>query len=165
MGLPFPSAWKSMTFSILSWKARSLKTSMSNRRGDAVHLTTRAKLKGHFWKRNLTWSCLKTNTKAALKTKARIQTKQSSDSERSQKQNQKVILEDPDLTMTPVTQWHQAAVEDIEGLEQNPASGEWRLVRGRHFRRRSYDNPFWEPEHFDVFFQKSNEYRQLGLPL
>ena len=60
---------------------------------------------------------------------------------------------------------HKVAAEDIDSHEQDPASGEWRLVRGRHFRRRSYDNPFWEPEHFDVFFQKSNEYRQLGLPL
>ena len=60
-----------------------------------------------------------------------------------------------DNDTSAVTQWHQAAVEDIEGHEQNPASGEWRLVtrrgiRGRHFRRRSYDNPFWEPERFDV---------------
>ena len=66
MGLPFPSVWKSRTCSNSSWKARNLKTRMSNRRRDVVDLTTKAKLKGDLWKRNLTWLGLKANTKAAL---------------------------------------------------------------------------------------------------
>ena len=53
---------------------------------------------------------------------------------------------------------HKVAAEDINSHEQDPASREWRLitrrgVRGQHFRRCRYDNPFWERERCVVFFQ------------
>ena len=64
--------------------------------------------------------------------------------------------------MTPgslISEDHKAAVEGIEGHEQDPASREWRLVtrrgiRGRHFRQCSLDTI--ARQHYDVFFQDQN---------